>query len=58
MVNPQGNIRWNTDRPSQTIESNQDIFLINITICDTIEQDGKPYEASRVERSAISRSAL
>lgn len=37
MVNPQGNIRWNTDRPSQTIESNQDLFLINVTICDTIE---------------------
>ena len=37
MVNPQGNIRWNTDRPSQTIESNQDLFLTNVTICDIIE---------------------
>ena len=37
MVYPQGSYHWNMVKPSQTIESNQDLFLINVTICDIIE---------------------
>ena len=49
MVNPQGNIRWNMDKPSQTIESNQDLFLINVTIYDIIEAENASHIINAVD---------